>query len=149
MTFPEPRGEIEEFTPKDRPSIIISTDSYVTQWFMNWRIGRYYLPMHEFWILYNNVKQKRVEHVRRDVLLDMKETAPLRVPIFRQGRILWLIEPDSAIHKQIAATQRLSGGKFVFYSDITSDSPSFMVDDFEIVPALFGFLPPQARSSNR
>jgi hypothetical protein len=139
--------EMERFTPKDRPSIIVSTDGFAHQWFMNWRIGRYYLPTREMWILYNDTKQKRVEHVRRDVRLDMRDSVPLRVPIFREGRILWLIEPDSEIHKQIAATQVLQGGKYVFYSDITPDSPSFTVDQFEIVPALFGFIPPQVRAT--
>lgn len=136
--------EIEEFTPKDEPSIIISTDSYVTQWFLNWRIGRYYLPARDFWILYNGLKNKRVEHIRRDVLLDLRETAPLRVPVFRKGRILWLIEPHSPIHNQLAGVQQLHGGKFVFYSDITPESAPFIVDDFEIVPALLGL--PQVQS---
>jgi hypothetical protein len=138
--------EIEQFTPKDRPSIIISTDGYKDQWFMNWRIGRYYLPTCELWILYNNVRKKRVENVRRDLLLSMREVPPLRVPIFREGRVLWLIEPHSEIHKQISSTQNLSGGKYVFYSEITPDTPAFMVDDFEIVPALFGYIPPQAKA---
>src|SRR5205823_4240781 len=69
--------EIEEFTPKDRPSVIISTDAYVDQWFMNWRIGRYYLSQNDFWILHNNIVPKRVEHIRRDLVLETRETAPL------------------------------------------------------------------------
>ncbi len=40
--------EIQNFAPKDRPSLIITTDAYVDQWFMNWRIGRYYLPEQDF-----------------------------------------------------------------------------------------------------
>ena len=138
--------EIEDFTPKDRPVIIISTNTYVDQFFMNWRIGRYYLPTQDFWILYNDTKKKRIEHIRRDVLLEMKDTDPLRVAIFREGRILWLVEPDSAVYKQLASTQQLKGGKYVFYSDITGESPSITIDGFEIVPALFGFLPQQART---
>jgi len=138
--------EMEQFTPKDRPSIIITTNGYANQWFMNWRIGRYYLPMREMLVLYNDIKKKRVEHVRRDVLLDMRDIAPVRVPIFREGRILWLIEPNSEVHKQIAASQALHGGKYVFYSDITADSPSFKVDDFEIVPALFAVIPAQVQA---
>jgi len=78
-----------------------------------------------------------VERVRRDALLDVRETEPLRVPIFQEGRILWLIEPDSAIHKQLASVQKLSGGNYVFYSDITKGSGPFRVDEFEIVPSLF------------
>src|SRR5262249_21824085 len=53
-------AEIREFTPKDRPSIIVTTNMYVSQWFMNWRIGRYYLPSQDFWILYNDTAKKRI-----------------------------------------------------------------------------------------
>ena len=137
--------EIEQFTPKDKPSIIISTDSYVDQFFMNWRIGRYYLPKQDFWILYNDEKRKRVEHIRRDVLLDKRDT-PLAVPIFREGRILWLLEPNSAIQKELAGKQKVSGGKYVLYSDITPDSPPFRLDEFEMIPALFGLISPKAVS---
>ena len=126
--------EIEEFTPKDRPSAIISTDSYVDRFFMNWRIGRYYLPNRDFWIFYNDSTPKRVEHIRRDRRLESRETAPLEIPLFRQGRILWLIEPGSAFHKEVAATQMLIGGKRVFYSDITPDSSPFVIDGVKFVP---------------
>jgi len=126
--------EIEEFTPKDRPSIIISTNTPVDQWFMNWRIGRYYLPEMDFWILYNNTVPKRVEHIRRDLVLEARDTAPLEIPIFREGRVLWLIEPDSAFHKQLAASQKLMGGKYVFYSDITRESLPYTIDGVTIVP---------------
>jgi hypothetical protein len=140
-------NEIEQFTPKDRPSIIISTNTYVNQWFMNWRIGRYYLPARELWILYNDAKTKRVERIRRDVLLEMRDSPPLRVPVFREGRILWLIEPNSEIHRQVAAVQTLRGGDYVFYSDVTPESQSFMAGEFEIAPELVGPAVPQASST--
>ena len=132
--------EIEQFTPTDRPSVIITTDGYVNQWFMNWRIGRYYLPKQDFWVLYEGEK-RRVEHIRHDVLIEMRNSIPLRVPIFREGRVLWLVEPGSAFYRQLAAVQKLSGGKYVFYSDITPDSPAFGIGEFEVFPTLFGFLP--------
>src|SRR5439155_22802846 len=116
-------------------SLIITTDAYVDQWFMNWRIGRYYLPEQDFWILQNNTKPNRVDRVRRDLVLESRET-PLEIPIFREGRILWLIEPGSAFHKHIAAVQNLTGGKYVFYSDITPDSPPFTIDGVQIIPKL-------------
>jgi hypothetical protein len=137
--------EIDQFTPKDKPSIIITTDMYVEQWFMNWRIGRYYLPKRDFWILYNNIPQKRAERIHREASLEVRDKAPVRVPVFQEGRILWLIEPNSAIYRQVAASQHLSGGKYVFYSEITKDTPPFRVDEFDIVPSLFGFMP-QARA---
>jgi hypothetical protein len=138
--------EIEEFRPKDRPSVIITTDMHSLQWFMNWRIGRYYLPNDDIWILYNNIPKTRIEHVRRDILIEMRNSIPFRIPVFREGRILWLVEPQSAILREISTKQKLNGGRYVFYSDITPDSPSFTLGEFEIVPALFGFIPPQARS---
>jgi hypothetical protein len=127
-------NEIADFTPKDRPAIIISTDAYVDRWFVNWRIGRYYLPKQDFWIFSNNAVPKRVEHIRRDQVLEVEGVAPLEIPIFREGRIIWLVEPDSAFHKEVGAVQKLSGGKYVFYSDITPESPSFMIDGVSIVP---------------
>jgi hypothetical protein len=139
-------NEIEQFTPKDRPSIIISTNTYVSQWFMNWRIGRYYLPAREIWILYNDAKAKRVERIRRDSLLEMRDSFPLRVPV-PGGRILWLIEPNSDIHRQVAAVQKLGGGNYVFYSDVTPESQSFKVGEFEIAPHLLGSALPQASSA--
>jgi hypothetical protein len=95
------------------------------------------------WVLYQDIPRKRFERIRRDIRLDVRSVAPYRIPIFREGRILWLIEPQSDIHRQIAATQQLKGGRYVFYSDITPESSAFMVDEFEIVPTLFGFMPPQ------
>src|SRR2546425_49782 len=126
--------EIDEFTPKDRPSLIISTNTHVDQWFMNWRIGRYYLPKKDFWILYNNTVPKRVEHIRRDRVLEARENAPLEIPIFGEGRVLWLIEPESAFQKHVAASQKLMGGKYVFYSDISRESLPFTIDGVTIVP---------------
>ena len=111
--------EIREFTPPDRPSVIITTDANGEQWFMHWQIARYYLPTQDLWVLYNGGPNKRVEHIRRDLLLEMRNTSrPLIVPVLRECRILWLIEPQSAIYKQLAATQPLHGGKYVFYTDV-------------------------------
>jgi hypothetical protein len=126
-------AEIREFTPKDRPGLIVTTDDLaVNQWFMNWRIGRYYLPAYDFWILHNEPTNKWIEHIRRDLRVDIVDRKPLRVPTSRDCRILWLIEPGGALHKQLAATQQLKGGRYVFYSDITPDSPSINIDGFEI-----------------
>ena len=130
--------EIRDFAPPDRPAIIISTDAYVTQWFMNWRIGRYYLPKQDFWVLHNSAGKKRAERIRRDGVIEARAAEPLTIPVFRAGRILWLIEPGSAFHKELAQVQKLSGGRQVFYSDIGPDSPSFRIDGFDIVPSAAG-----------
>jgi hypothetical protein len=44
------------------------------------------------------------------------------------------VEPDSAFHKEVAAAQKLSGGQYVFYSDITRESAPFIVAGVKIVP---------------
>jgi hypothetical protein len=139
--------EIRDFTPVDRPSIIVTTDADGDQWFLHWQIARYYLPKQDLWVLSNNGQQKRAEHVRRDQLIEARnQGVPLTVPVLREGRIIWVIEPQSAIYKQLAAKQKLQGGKYIFYTDITKDSPSIRIDDFDIVPTVAGFVPPQARS---
>jgi hypothetical protein len=127
--------EIREFTPADRPSIIVTTDANGEQWFMHWQIARYYLPNQDIWVLHNGDVKKRAVHIRRDQLLEMRSQGiPVTVPVFREGRILWIIEPESAIYRQLSATQKLNGGRYVFYTDITADSPSIRVDDFDIAP---------------
>jgi hypothetical protein len=137
--------EIREFTPVDRPSIIVTTDALGDQWFLHWQIARYYLPKQDLWVLYNGAPQKRAEHVRRDQVIEMRNRGvPLTIPVFREGRIIWVIEPQSAIYKQLAATQKLQGGRYIFYTDITVDSPPIRIDDFDIVPAPFGFQPAQS-----
>src|SRR5206468_12498971 len=84
-------NEIAEFTPNDRPTIIISTNSYVDQFFMNWRIGRYYLPNRDFWILYNDTKKKRAERIRRSASLELRETGPVSVTVFLEDRLLCIL----------------------------------------------------------
>jgi hypothetical protein len=129
--------EIDEFTPSDRPSAIVTTDSFVDKWFMNWRIGRYYLPNRDFWVLKETPEGKRVELVRRNKTLESKANPP-RIPIFSEGRILWLIEPGSRYLTELAKSGPLKGGNNVYYTDITPDSPPILLDGFEIVPSTTG-----------
>ncbi len=42
---------------------------------MHWQIARYYLPTQDLWVLYNAGPNKRVEHIRRDLLLEMRNTS--------------------------------------------------------------------------
>jgi hypothetical protein len=50
------------------------------------------------------------------------------------GRILWLVEPDSEVFKRLASVYRLNGGRYVFYTDITDDTPSVTLNGIEIIP---------------
>jgi hypothetical protein len=126
-------NEIEKYTPPDRPSAIVTTDRFVDKWFMNWRIGRYYLPNRDFWVLNDTPGKKKVERVRRNTKLELKSN-PLRISIFREGRILWLLEPNSRYVAELAKATPLQGGNNVYYTDITPDSAPIVLDGFEIVP---------------
>ena len=126
--------ELQEFTSKDRPSIIITTDTYVDQWFMNWRIGRYYLPERDFWVLYSNGSTTGVQHIRRDKVIEKFESDSVELPIASNSRVLWLVEPQSDVFKQLDSVYKLNGGRYVFYTDIAGDSPSVRLKGVEIVP---------------
>jgi dolichyl-phosphate-mannose-protein mannosyltransferase len=126
--------EIEELTPKDRPCMIITTDTYVNNWFMNWRIARYYLPNRDFWVLFSRGTSNGVQRIRRDAVVETIENNSVKLPISKGGRVLWLVEPDSEVFKQLASVYKLSGGRYVFFTDITADSPSITLKGVEIIP---------------
>jgi hypothetical protein len=126
--------EIEEFTPKDRPSMIITTDIYLKQWFMNWRIARYYLPNRDLWVLYSRGSTSGVQRIRRDTVIETIENNSVKLPIVENGRVLWLVEPDSEVFKQLSSVYKLNGGRYVFYTDITGDTPSIRLNGVEIAP---------------
>jgi hypothetical protein len=130
--------EIQKFTPPDRPSIIVTTDTVEKEWFMNWRIGRYYLPKRDLWILAPGQANKQIAHVRRDKLLEYRASNAITIPVFRQGRILWVLEPNSPFAQALAGKTLLNRGRYVFYTDITPDSPPLVVDGYTFVPTKTG-----------
>jgi hypothetical protein len=101
---------------------------------MNWRIGRYYLPQRDFWVLYQKGKANGVQRIHRDAVMDKIESTSVKLPVFREGRILWLVEPQSEVHRQLEAVYRIAGGHYVFYTDIVADSPPITLKGVEIVP---------------
>jgi len=127
--------EINAFTPADRPSTIITTESYQDRWFMNWRIGRYYLPNRDIWGLDNGAQGRRFGHIRRTTVLGYRDSPPFKIPVFRESRILFILEPNGRILRELAGSVKLSGARYVSYVDVARDSPSFTVDGFEIVPS--------------
>jgi hypothetical protein len=127
-------SEIERYTVPDRPTVIVTTDSFVDRWFMNWRIGRYYSPNHYFWVLCETSGKKRVEQHIRNRRVGFK-FFPLTIPVPNNGRILWLLEPGSRVLGELAKSFPLKGGNSVYYTDITPDSPPILLDGFEIVPS--------------
>jgi hypothetical protein len=130
--------ELAEFTPADRPSIIIASDHYEQQFFMNWRVARYYVQERDIKVIYKKGENYGVEHVRRDAYLSKLEGASVRLPVSFGSRILWLIEPGGAVHRQLASQHDLRGGRWVFYTDLGVDSSPIRLDGVEIVPEVSG-----------
>ena len=102
---------------------------------MNWRIGRYYLPNRDIWGLDNGAQGRRFGHIRRTTVLGYRDSPPFKIPVFRESRILFILEPNGRILRELAGSVKLSGARYVSYVDVARDSPSFTVDGFEIVPS--------------
>jgi hypothetical protein len=126
--------ELQELTPADRPSTIVTSDHYADRFFMNWRVARYYLPDRDFWVMYEKGQNHGLEHIRRDAYLGKIENMSVKLPVPARSRILWLIEPQGEIHRQLASRYKLNGGAWVFYTDLDADSSPIELDGVEIVP---------------
>jgi hypothetical protein len=124
--------ELRRFTPPGRPSIVVSTDIARRTWFLNWRILRYYEPMRDIWVLSEHSATPTALKVRRYSSLKniSRDTTPITVP--RGARILWVLEPGSAIDAELRESIPLSGGdRYVLYTDLSDDAAPFELAGFE------------------
>jgi hypothetical protein len=127
--------ELQQFTPADRPIVIVTSDAGVKDWFMNWRIARYYLPKADFWVMAELQDPNWVEHVRRDAISGKSSGLNLKIPIPLHGRIIWLLERDGPFHRALKQTlPALPGGAYLSYTDVESGTLPFRVMNFEFVP---------------
>jgi Dolichyl-phosphate-mannose-protein mannosyltransferase len=129
-------AELHQFERKDVPTIIVSSDVDTVNWFMNWRIMRYYAPNLDIWVLGDAAAPRFVRHVRRDRTLEMTSTAPLQVPVPRQGRIIWLLEREGPFHRALKQfVPALEDGEDLSYTDMTADAQPFSVMGFDFIPS--------------
>ncbi len=127
--------EIREFTPPDRPALIVTTDAHRQTWFMNWRIARYYLPDYDIWVVTDQKTPRVAYHVRRDKTLETAHAGSVApVPAPKGGRILWLLERDGPFHKALSQVKTLTSGSQIVYSDLSPTETTFRVLEFEFVP---------------
>jgi hypothetical protein len=128
--------EVRQFSPTDRPMVIVTSDDKTVNWFMNWRIARYYAPEVDMWVLHDLLSSPRVQHIRRDRVLETRDGPVPQVPIPRGGRVLWLLEPDGPFQRALkAAHPTLMGGAHISYFDVAREAESFRVMNFEFVPS--------------
>jgi Dolichyl-phosphate-mannose-protein mannosyltransferase len=127
--------ELREFTPTDRPSVIVSSDLDPVIWFMNWRILRWYVPNSDIWVMSELQMPRRVQRVRRDRYFEFSQGPVVRVPVPRGGRVIWLMARDGPFHQVLKQVQpALPGGAYLSYTDIAQDAKPFQVMGFDFVP---------------
>jgi hypothetical protein len=129
--------DIAEFTPQNdkEPALLISSDAAIREWFMNWRIARYYLPNHDIWTLARYQGQAMTQRIRRDKVLETRIGKTVTIPIPCNGRILWLIETGGPFYMELSKVWELGGSPYVMVtSTVGSKCAAFKVQDYEFVP---------------
>jgi hypothetical protein len=126
--------ELREFTPQGRPVLIVTTDVHRVEWFLNWRIVRYYLPGQDIWVVSDQGTSPRAQHIHGNRVVESVLGEPVRVPVPRLGRILWLLEPGGMFHKELLGMRALHSGQRVLYEDVAGDATPFRVFDYEFFP---------------
>lgn len=126
-------GEIAKFTAPDRPSMVVTQDMYTTNWFMNWRIARFYLPTIKIRVVADHKNPVEVFTVLRDIV-SKPEPGNTVIHLQRPSRILWLVEPGGRFDEAIAKAVPVVRGQKVSYSDIAADAQPFQVLNFTFIP---------------
>jgi 4-amino-4-deoxy-L-arabinose transferase-like glycosyltransferase len=136
--------DLDRFAPGDRPAIIVTSDVYTANWFMNWRIARFYAPNYDIWVMKDLPDKPSVQRVRRNKTLDPTGPAT-EIPVPRGGRILWLLERDGPFHRALLkAKPDLPGGSYLSYTDVDVQTQPFQVLGFDFIPTNYpanGFNP--------
>jgi len=130
--------EIDAFTPRGRPSIIVSVEGGDQEFnFLNWRIASYYLPAREIWVLIDHPEPMSQERwtrvVRGPRVVEKHGNDGLRIPVPAGGRIIWLMERDTPFMRQLSKVLPLKQGRYVSYTDVRSDMQHFNFRNFEFV----------------
>ncbi|HEX4998524.1 MAG TPA: glycosyltransferase family 39 protein [Terriglobia bacterium] len=128
--------ELKQVTPgPERRWIIVSADDADRkEWFMNWRILRYYAPKADIWVA---TDQHQALRVLRDRIVESREAGEqglVDIPAPRGGRIIWLIENGGALYRALQGERRLEGGPRLPYTDIPENGEPFSAWKYRFVP---------------
>jgi len=126
--------ELRKLTPAGRPSIVVSNDLAKKNWFLNWRILRYYEPNREIWALADEGNPRSALRVKRYGSLESSTGDPVPVSVPKGGRILWILEPEGTFDDELRENVSVFGGTYVVYSDLPDDAVPFKVAGFEFRP---------------
>jgi hypothetical protein len=126
--------ELRKFTPAGRPSIIVSNDLAKKNWFLNWRILRYYEPSREIWSVADEASPRTALRVKRYGSLESATGEPVPISVPKGGRIFWIVEPQGTFDDELRENVSVFGGRYVVYSDLPDDAVPFKVAGFEFRP---------------
>jgi hypothetical protein len=129
--------ELREFTPQDRPSVLITSDVHTQQWILNWRIVRYYEPKRVIWSISDNSTQatKSALKVRRFDSLQSLVGKSVAIPVPVGGRVLFLLDPKGRFETELQRAVTLTRGQYISYVDLPPDAAPIRVDGFELTPS--------------
>lgn len=102
-----------------------------------WRKVSYYFPSEKIYVLEEKGDPGSPTTIARlwsgkYRLARYSGAPPFRLPLPKGVRLIWLISPDSV--DEIARIVPLEPAGPLYYTDLASDSPSFRVGSFELVP---------------
>ena len=127
--------EIRDLSPPDREVVIVGQDVVQqSNWFLNWRIVRYYMPTADIRVAAAQKKPAETMAVHGSTLGIARTGAPVDIPVPSRCRILWLLENGGPLYNALVAARGVQGGPHVFYTDVEPESAPFQVMNFRIVP---------------
>jgi hypothetical protein len=125
--------EVRALATPDRKTVIVGQDAVQSNWFLNWRIARYYFPESDIRMAASHRKPAQTAAVRGSAMEIARSGSPVDIPVPFHSRIVWLVEPGAPLHAALSSAGLIQGGPRVFYTDI-DEGPGFQVLDFRIVP---------------
>jgi hypothetical protein len=128
-------AEIRELAETDRDLVIIAQDMvHQSNWFLNWRIARYYLPDFDIRVVASHKTPAETLAVRGSSMGSSHAGPLVDIAVPQHSRILWLVESGGPLHAAVAAAGSVHGGQRVFYTDLDESGTPFQVMDYRILP---------------
>jgi hypothetical protein len=114
--------------------VLLAQDVQLQEWFLNWRIARFYFPDLDIRVLADQKKPLEVHRARGSDFKLAGSGDLVEIPVPQQSRILWLAGPDTPLRKAIDATPAIQTRTRVLYADLTAGAKPFQVNGFLITP---------------
>jgi hypothetical protein len=116
------------------PVVLLAQDVQLREWFLNWRIARFYFPDLDIRVMADQKKPLEVHRVSGSEFKIASTGELVSIPIQPQSRILWLAGPDTPLRKAIDSTPAIQARTRVLYTDLAPGAQLFQVNGFVITP---------------